>query len=55
MSRFVLFLHYRRFHDDSEKHAEDIAAWIGQMLAEQVPAERNAPIVDIGCGYGFAL
>ena len=52
MSRFDYSIHYSRFHDDSEKHAEDMAAWIRQILATYVPAEREASIVDIGCGYG---
>jgi len=55
MADFDYSLHYRRFHDNSEKHAEETAAWQQLMLAPHAPADREAPILDIGCGFGFAL
>ena len=48
-------IHYSRFHDDSEEHAEAMAKLLKSMLEPQVPTDRQSPILDIGCGYGFAL
>jgi SAM-dependent methyltransferase len=48
-------IYYSRFHDDTEEHAEKMAAWIKSMLEPNLPAERISPVLDIGCGYGFAL
>lgn len=48
-------LHYRRFHDDSEAHARNMAAGFIETLAPFLPTDPTAPIVDVGCGFGFAL
>lgn len=48
-------LHYLRFHDDSEEHAKQMAAGFIDILAPHLPPNLNAPIVDIGCGFGFQL
>ena len=48
-------IHYKRFHDDSEDHAVVMAEWLGVYLNEDLPKDRSAPALDIGCGFGFAL
>ena len=48
-------VHYSRFHDDTEEHAESVAAWMKPMIEPFVPKDRDSLILDIGCGYGFSL
>lgn len=48
-------LHYSRFHDDSEKHAEEMARWTAERITPFLPSEKDIKALDIGCGYGFAL
>jgi len=55
MSQFDYSIHYRSFHDDSESHAESMARMMGSLLNGYLPTDRSAPIIDVGCGYGFAL
>jgi SAM-dependent methyltransferase len=55
MNRFDYSIHYRRFHDDSETHAELMAKQMAVLLNGHLPNDRSAPILDIGCGFGFAL
>jgi SAM-dependent methyltransferase len=55
MNQFDYSIYYRRFHDDSEIHAETMARMMGSLLRADLPTDRSAPIIDVGCGYGFAL
>lgn len=48
-------IHYRRFHEDSEEHAEKTANWHANELKDHLPTDLKSPILDIGCGYGYAL
>jgi SAM-dependent methyltransferase len=48
-------IYYSHYHDDSEAHAEAMAASLVELLKNDVPADRSAKILDVGCGYGFAL
>jgi SAM-dependent methyltransferase len=55
MARLDYSIHYRRFHDDTEAHAEAMARWLGTILEPDLPSDRLLPIIDVGCGCGFAL
>jgi SAM-dependent methyltransferase len=55
MSGLDYGLQYARFHPDTEAHAERMAAWLRGELASHLPADRAAPVVDVGCGRGYAL
>ena len=55
MSGLDYGLQYARFHPDTEEHAERMAAWLRGELAPHLPADRAAPVVDVGCGRGYAL
>ena len=55
MSDIDYSIYYGRFHDDTEEHAENMAVSMKSMLEPSVPVDRESPILDIGCGYGFAL
>jgi len=48
-------IHYSRFHDDSDAHAETMAGGLRNLLASHLPGKRDSAILDVGCGYGFAL
>jgi len=48
-------LHYRQFHDESEAHAMRMADWYCAYLGPELPADRTTAVLDIGCGFGFAL
>jgi SAM-dependent methyltransferase len=55
MNDFDYSIYYSRFHDDSDAHAEKMADWLLGVLKPSVPTDRSAHILDVGCGYGFAL
>ena len=48
-------IYYKRFHDDSEAHATTMAEWLGIYLKGDLPEDRSCPVLDVGCGFGFAL
>jgi 2-polyprenyl-3-methyl-5-hydroxy-6-metoxy-1,4-benzoquinol methylase len=54
-STYDYSIYYGRFHDDSDEHAEEAAVWVRKILEPHMPADRSMPVIDIGCGYGFAL
>lgn len=47
--------HYRNWHDDSDSHFEQMAARYARSLPRFLPGDRQTPILEIGCGTGFAL
>ena len=55
MNNIDYSIHYGRFHSDTEDHAADMAKAMKDLLKPHLPDNRDAPILDIGCGYGFAL
>jgi SAM-dependent methyltransferase len=55
MPEFDYSLHYRRFHDDSEEHAEVMAGWIAETIKPHLPSTGPIRALDVGCGYGFTL
>src|SRR5947209_5222173 len=48
-------IYYTRFHDESAEHAEQMARYHWSIIADAIPPDKNARILDIGCGFGFAL
>lgn len=55
MSKTDYSIYYSRFHDDSESHAKQMAEALVSILEPHAPDDRSTRVVDIGCGYGFAL
>jgi 2-polyprenyl-3-methyl-5-hydroxy-6-metoxy-1,4-benzoquinol methylase len=55
MNRYDYSLFYGRMHDQTEHHAERVAAQLAGMLGPELPVDRSASILDLGCGFGFAL
>lgn len=55
-NREVDYTHYyQRWHDDSDTHFESVAAAEGAWLAPFLPPDSQLPILDVGCGMGFAV
>lgn len=48
-------LYYARFHDDTEAHAIEMERHFTGILRSDLPDDRSSAIVDVGCGFGFAL
>jgi SAM-dependent methyltransferase len=48
-------IHYARYHPDSIEHVEQMMDFFTKLLCPMLPAERKSRVIDIGCGYGFAL
>jgi 2-polyprenyl-3-methyl-5-hydroxy-6-metoxy-1,4-benzoquinol methylase len=47
--------HYQKFHDDSDSHFVTMRAEFAATLAPYLPQDKNAGILEIGAGMGFAL
>jgi SAM-dependent methyltransferase len=48
-------IYYRKFYKDSERDIIKQTSSCKKMLAKLLPQHRDASILDIGCGMGFAL
>jgi len=48
-------LHYRAFHDETPEHAAMMAEYHRKMIQAYLPKASELPVLDIGCGMGFAL
>lgn len=55
MNEFDYSLHYRHFHPETTEYAEQVSALIADQLLPLLPEDRDGAVLDIGCGYGFAL
>lgn len=47
--------YYRKFHLDSEAYIAKQISSYKKMLAKLLPLSKDAYILDVGCGMGFAL
>ena len=47
--------HYLRWHNDSESHQGEMNSFYANLLKPYLPQDKNAQILDIGCGMGLAL
>lgn len=47
--------HYAKLHPDDPAHRNGLALLHRRILAPLLPAERSAPMLDVGCGRGYAL
>jgi len=48
-------LYYRKWHSDTPQHAEATAAYYRAVAGPHLPAQRDAAVLDLGCGMGFTL
>lgn len=47
--------HYARFHPETPEHDASLRALLLRWLGPHLPPNRNARILDVGCGRGYAL
>lgn len=47
--------YYLKWHDDSEAHRASMIAHYRQFLGPLLSVSRDAAVLDVGCGMGFAL
>jgi SAM-dependent methyltransferase len=47
--------HYRKWHEDSDAHAAAMSHHFRRLLGPHLPASHASPVLDVGCGMGFAL
>ncbi|EEF62378.1 class I SAM-dependent methyltransferase [Pedosphaera parvula] len=55
MNNFDYSIYYGRFHNETEEHATIMANWLQTVIGPHLPKDKQSSIIDIGCGYGFAL
>lgn len=48
-------LHYRKWHSEDEDHIRKMTQNRWDFLKKYVPSDKKSTILDIGCGFGFAL
>lgn len=46
---------YAKFHADSPEHRRGLTLFNHRVLRPHLPLDRSAPILDVGCGRGYAL
>jgi SAM-dependent methyltransferase len=52
---FDYSLHYKTWHDDSPEHVAGMMQFHRDQLEPFLPPPGSSPVLDIGCGMGFAL
>ena len=55
MSNFDYSIHYKKFHNETEEHADGMANLLLSTIKPHLDLQFNASILDIGCGFGFTL
>jgi 2-polyprenyl-3-methyl-5-hydroxy-6-metoxy-1,4-benzoquinol methylase len=47
--------HYKNWHNDTAEHIEKMDRLYSKIIADHFPPDKNASILDVGCGMGFLL
>jgi 2-polyprenyl-3-methyl-5-hydroxy-6-metoxy-1,4-benzoquinol methylase len=55
MNKIDYSLYYKNWHNDSDEHFNRVANQHKDLLKPYVPQDKKSKILDIGCGFGFAL
>jgi SAM-dependent methyltransferase len=55
MTAYDYSIYYGRYHDKAPEHTAREAASHSSWLGALLPSDKEARIVDVGCGYGYAL
>jgi len=55
MNEYNYSLHYRNWHDESPAHHKEMSAWKAEQIRPHLKLSPEARILDVGCGFGFAL
>lgn len=48
-------LHYRKWHNSSPSHVSEQVNRLGILFGDALPPASSEPVIDIGCGMGFAM
>ena len=55
MSAYDYSIYYRNWHDESPEHHAQMSQWKATQLQPLLTLPKDARILDVGCGFGFAL
>jgi len=55
MNKYNYSEHFKRYHSDTEIDSQPRTQWLATLLAPLLPPSKHARVLDIGCGFGFAL
>lgn len=55
MTELDYSLHYERFHPDTVAHKVAMTDYMAKEIAPFLPADKDGAVLDIGCGFGFAM
>lgn len=47
--------YYRRWHPETPEHQAEMSAFYRRVLGPHLPTDKAAPVLDVGCGGGYAL
>lgn len=47
--------HYRKWHNDTPEYIAGVVDCYHRLLRPYLPADKDAPVLDIGCGMGFMM
>jgi SAM-dependent methyltransferase len=47
--------HYGKWHANTPEHAQGMREFYARLLGPHLPTNRDAEVLDVGCGMGFAL
>ena len=55
MDKIDYSIQYRKWHDDTIEHYDSYVLYYKRMFKELLPEDKNANILDVGCGFGLAM
>jgi SAM-dependent methyltransferase len=47
--------HYRKWHCDTPEHISNMVGFYRALLSPHLPKDLKTPVLDVGCGMGFAI
>lgn len=55
MNAYDYSIYYKNWHNDSPEHHAKVSAWKADEISQHLSLAKDARILDVGCGFGFAL
>jgi 2-polyprenyl-3-methyl-5-hydroxy-6-metoxy-1,4-benzoquinol methylase len=55
MNQYDYSIYYRNWHDESREHHAAMSRYMAGQIAPHLQLPKSASILDVGCGFGFAL
>jgi len=47
--------HYKKWHSDTPQHISGAIRYYHRILGPYLPDQKDRPVLDVGCGMGFAI